>query len=274
MERSQGIMEAYSSKDYYNENGTLLLAKGVPINFKMLKKLQQYKAVDFADVTLDCEPGKMKCEEQANKLRERFQGANEQTLNQVSDILIKMVFESKQSPWWMFVNALSNYIDWLYTHSIDVAMISLMIAVELQYSEKTLREIGLGALLHDVGKLLIPKRILQKIEPLTEGEKLILRQHCELGMDSITGCSLPKISTNIILQHHERLDGSGYPNELNGGQISEYAKIVMIADAFDAITAGRPYKKAKGSEGALSILKNQNEKYSKEYLRVLDSLLK
>lgn len=268
-------MISFSSKDYYNESGTLLLAKGAPITLETLKKLQQYKdkGVDLSEVTSNCESEKKKYVDQTRKLKERFNVTNEHTFNLVSDILIKILFESKHKPWWMYINALSNYIDWVYTHSIDVAMISLMVAVELKYSKKSLLELGTGALLHDVGKLLIPKRILQKTQPLNEVEKMILSQHCELGMDSIAGCSLSEASTIIIIQHHERLDGSGYPNKLKAEHISEYAKIVMIADAFDAITAGRPYKKAKGPEQALSILKNQDEKYSKEYLTVLEAIL-
>lgn len=266
-------MISFSSKNYYNESGTLLLAKGAPITLEMLKKLQQYKEVDLSEVTSDYKLEKKKYVEQTQRLKERFNVTNEQNFNQVSDILIKILFESKHKPWWMYINTLSNYIDWVYTHSIDVAMISLMIALKLEYPKKSLLELGTGALLHDVGKLLIPKSILQKTQPLNEVEKMILSQHCELGMDSITGCSLPEASTDIILQHHERLDGSGYPNKLKSEHISEYAKIVMIADAFDAITAGRPYKKSKDSERALSILKNQDEKYSKKYLIILEDIL-
>lgn len=262
-------MISFSSKDYYNESGTLLLAKGAPITLETLKKLQQYKEVDLSEVNLNCESERKKYAEQTRKLKERFNVTNDL----VSDILIKILFESKHKPWWMYINTLSNYIDWVYTHSIDVAMISLIIAAELKYSKKSLMELGIGALLHDVGKLLIPKRILQKTQPLNEVEKIILSQHCELGMDSITGCSLSEASTNIIIQHHERLDGSGYPNKLKTEHISEYAKIVMIADSFDAITAGRPYRKAKGPEEALSILKNQDEKFSNEYLEVLETIL-
>lgn len=266
-------MESVSTKDYYDTNGVLLLAKGMPITLKMLKKLQLYNAIDSGELTASRELETMRYSERAQKLKERFTGLNIQTVNQVSSTLIELIFESKQNPWWIYVNALSNRIDWLYTHSIDVAMISLLIAVELQYPSQKLRELGLGALLHDIGKLLIPKRILQKAAALNEVEKILLNQHCELGMDCLAGCTLSEAGANIIMQHHERLNGSGYPNHLKADQISEYAKIVMVADTFDALTAGRPYTEAKGAEEALRMLAHQNEDYEMEYVRTLDVIM-
>ncbi len=265
---------SFSSRNYYTENGTLLLAKGSPITIEMLGRLKQYKGIRFGEADTNLEAEKRKYQESTQRIARQFKGINEQTLHQVNSLLIRVIFQSKQKSWWMYVNALSHYLDWLYTHSIDVAMISLLIGVEMNYAEKALWELGLGALLHDVGKLLIPKRILQKLAPLNPPEKMILGQHCELGMDALAGCSLPEASTNIIIQHHERLDGSGYPCSLKGEQISEYTQIVMIADVFDAITAGRPYKKSKGPEDALLILNNQSEKFSKEFLEVLEAILR
>lgn len=272
MEGVDNIMENHSKKDYYSEDGTLLLAKGVSITSDTLRRLQQFNVVDEKKAAANHASGKKIYIEQARKIKDRFKGTDKD-FNQASDILTNILFESKQKPWWIFINALGNYIDWIYTHSIDVAMISLMMAVELQYTEKDLCELGLGATLHDVGKLLIPKRILQKVAPITEVEKMILRQHCELGVESVSNCSLPEASAKIILQHHERLNGNGYPNKLKAEQISEFAKIVMIADAFDAITAGRPYKKAKGTEETLLILKAQKGEYEKKYLLALEAIL-
>ena len=90
-------------------------------------------------------------------------------------ILCNIIFESKTEPWWIHVNALGNYLDWLYTHSIDVAMISLMMAMKMGYSHEELWGLGLSALLHDVGMLLVPKPIWEKTEPLDEIEISYIR---------------------------------------------------------------------------------------------------
>ena len=132
-------------------------------------------------------------------------------LDKPAGILSKIIFESKSEPWWIYVNALSNYVAWLYTHSVDVAMISLMITNQLGYAEDDLLNLGLGTLLHDVGKLLVPKSIIEKPGALSEAEMMIIKQHCDLGISSIERFDLPKAYTDIILYHPEKMDGSGYP---------------------------------------------------------------
>jgi len=195
-------------------------------------------------------------------------------LEQPRKILNAIAATAKTEPWWICVSTLSSYVDWIYTHSIDVAVISLMLASEMGYSQKELWDIGVGAFLHDLGKLLIPTTILQKTGPLSSMEMTYLRQHCELGVSSLAHFGLPKDCTDIILQHHERLDGSGYPKGLKGDAICRNAKIVMIADVVDAIISGRPYRPFQGMDKALGVLRNDSEKYSQEYVSVLEQILK
>ena len=164
-------------------------------------------------------------------------------------------------------------MDWLYTHSIDVAIISLMMAVELNYKDKELWNIGLGALLHDVGKLLIPKSIIQKPGPLNHVEKVYIWQHCELGRCSLEPFNLPRECTDVVVQHHERLDGSGYPKGLKGNEICLNARIVMIADAVDAITSGRPYREPQTMDNAIKILRDNERKYSQDLIDLLERIL-
>ncbi|WP_242954759.1 HD-GYP domain-containing protein [Desulfitobacterium chlororespirans] len=204
---------------------------------------------------------------------ERYKLTDDQVLNQASVLLANIVFESKRKPWYMYVTALGNHIDWLYTHSIDVALLSLMMAMESGVSQELLWDLGVGGILHDVGKLLIPKKIIQKRTDLSDIEKEILQQHCELGVECTVDSAFPILSQDIIAQHHERLDGSGYPNQLQEGQINEYVKIVMIADAFDTITAGRPYRKTVGVEEALAYLEDQEGAFSRKYLEILKNIL-
>lgn len=258
-------MDVISPKDYYNEQGILLVAKGIPIPLKKLEAIQE----NYPTVQKESEL----CVEQTEKLKIRLATINGQILSKASEILIKIMFESKQKPWWIHINALSNRLDWVYTHSIDVALISLMMGIELNFSEKDLFEVGIGALLHDIGKLLIPKDILEKLEPLTKEEQAIFAQHCKLGLDCTAGCSLTESSTNVIIQHHERMDGSGYPNALKEDEISEYTQIVTIADMFDAYTAPYPYENPKDLNESLALLKAEEGKYSAKFLAVLERVI-
>lgn len=267
------MLEQLTKEDIYDRNGKLLLAKGqkmTDVVITRLKRLGCYKpetAINF-DAKQSAATSPI-----AQAFGERMNIRNDHILEYPNKILGTIIFESKTKPWWIYVNALSNYVDWLYTHSIDVAIISLMIAVELRYNDEGLWNIGLGAFLHDVGKLLVPKPIIQKCGPLNDMEMVYIRQHCELGMSSLEPFYLSKECTDIVLQHHERLDGSGYPKRLKGDEICRNARIVMIADAVDAITSGRPYKQPQEMDAAIKILRNDKEKYSQELITLLEKIL-
>lgn len=265
--------EHLSKEDIHDRNGILLLGKGQKMTNKIIRKLKilgSYKPEE--PINFDAKQN-MVSSPIVQAFGERKNIRNDRILEYPNMILSTIIFESKTKPWWIYVNALSNNMDWLYTHSLDVAIISLMIVVELSYNDEELWNIGLGAFLHDVGKLLVPKHIIQKPGPLNDMEMVYIRQHCELGMSSIEPFCLPKECTDIILHHHERLDGSGYPKGLKGDEIYRNARIVMIADVVDAITSGRPYKQAQKMDEAIKILRSDEEKYSKEFITVLEKIL-
>lgn len=269
-------MEITAKKDIYDEEGRLLLSKGQIITDEIIAKLKRFglsepeEIIDVIDVNEEQHPV---LDPIAQAFQERKGIRNQHVLERPHQVLSTIIFESKSEPWWIHVNALSNHVEWLYTHSIDVAMISLIMAVELGYNEKELFNLGLGALLHDVGKLLIPKPILLKPGPLSDSEMLLVRQHCELGVSSLEGFDLPKQYTDVVLKHHERLDGSGYPTGLKADEIPLNVKIVMIADVADAITSYRPHRPAQDMDAALNLLKSEREKYDQELVALLKRVL-
>lgn len=267
------MSEYFTKNDIYDKNGTLLLSKGQKMTDAIIAKLKSLGSYKPEELINSDDKQSVVLTPISKAFGARMNIRNDRILEQPNKVLSTIIFESKAKPWWIYVNALANYVDWLYTHSIDVAMISLMMAVELGYSDDELLNIGLGAFLHDVGKLLVPKPIIQKPGPLTEIEMVYMRQHCELGMSSLEPFNLPKECTDIILQHHERLDGSGYPKALKGDEICRNARIVMIADAVDAITSGRPYKQPQEMEVAVKILRNDEEKYHQELITLLEKIL-
>ncbi|MFO1338360.1 MAG: DUF3391 domain-containing protein [Burkholderiaceae bacterium] len=121
----------------------------------------------------------------------------------------------------------------VYHHSLNVALMSMLLAKELKAPAEAVRLIGLGALLHDVGKADIPDRVLHKNSPLTKPELALLQQHCAAGVAIGRKMGLPPEALTIIEQHHEQTDGSGYPAGLDGAQMNLLARIVSLVNAYD-----------------------------------------
>jgi putative nucleotidyltransferase with HDIG domain len=135
-------------------------------------------------------------------------------------------------------------------HSQRVCRYSLEIARALGLSETQLKTIARGAYLHDIGKLGVPDGILLKPGPLTPDEWKVMQRHAQIGFDLVNGISFLADAAEIILTHHERFDGHGYPRRLKGAEIPLGARIFAIADTLDAITSDRPYRRASPFESA------------------------
>jgi HD-GYP domain-containing protein (c-di-GMP phosphodiesterase class II) len=150
------------------------------------------------------------------------------------------------------IRSMNNY---LYSHSVNVAIVSLVLGIALKLPKRQLQHLCIGALLHDVGKSFIPREILMKETELELEESLILQQHSTLGYKYLSDTyDLSAHSKMIVLQHHERPDGLGYPNKLTNDQINTLSKIVSIANAYDTLSAGRPNKKAMFPSDVLEFL--------------------
>ncbi|PWI15668.1 metal-dependent phosphohydrolase [Streptomyces sp. Act143] len=139
-------------------------------------------------------------------------------------------------------------------HSERVGQASMMIARELGMDEGRIEVLRFAGILHDVGKLGVPTRLLRKDGPLTPEERRIIELHPEYGHEMVRGISFLGEARAAVLHHHERLDGSGYPYGLVGAQIPESARVVAVADAFDAMTSTRSYSRARPVGTALEEL--------------------
>ncbi|GAA3375338.1 HD-GYP domain-containing protein [Streptomyces sannanensis] len=139
-------------------------------------------------------------------------------------------------------------------HSERVGRASVMIARELGMPEERLEALRFAGILHDVGKLGVPTRLLRKDGPLTPEERRVIELHPEYGHEMVRGIGFLGEARAAILHHHERLDGSGYPYGLSGSQIPEFARVVAVADAFDAMTSTRSYSRARPVEAAVAEL--------------------
>ncbi|MGW3204641.1 HD-GYP domain-containing protein [Streptomyces sp. NPDC001135] len=139
-------------------------------------------------------------------------------------------------------------------HSERVGQASVMIARELGMDDDRVETLRFAGILHDVGKLGVPTRLLRKDGPLTPEERRIIELHPEYGHEMVRGISFLGEARAAILHHHERLDGSGYPYGLVGDRIPECARVVAVADAFDAMTSTRSYCRARPVEVAVAEL--------------------
>ncbi len=148
-----------------------------------------------------------------------------------------------------------SFDDYTFGHSVNVCVLSIITALSLGYSEPKLKELGVGALLHDIGKTKIDKEILNKPGDLTPEEFNEIQRHTEYGFNILREyMEISLLSAHIAFQHHERWDGNGYPRGLGGLDIHQYARIVAVADVYDALLADRPYRPAYNVNQALNIL--------------------
>lgn len=153
------------------------------------------------------------------------------------------------------LSTISSFSGAMYQHSINVAILATAVGMSIGYNQQQLMELGIGALLHDIGKIQLPQEMLNKTEHWTLEEMDIAKQHAMLGFNILRKQPhISLLSAHVALQHHERLDGSGYPQGLKGSQIHEYAQIVGICDVYDSLTTPRPWRKRFMPQDALEYL--------------------
>ncbi|PZD94662.1 metal-dependent phosphohydrolase [Paenibacillus sambharensis] len=132
---------------------------------------------------------------------------------------------------------------YLFNHSVNVAILAGIMGIAKGYNRNQIEELGIGALLFDIGMTKVPQELLSKNTPLTLEERAVVERHTVDGFDMLrTHHDISLLSAHCALQHHERYDGTGYPRGLKGEEIHEYAQIVAIADVYDALTSPRTYR--------------------------------
>ena len=167
------------------------------------------------------------------------------------------------------LNSIKTFDNYTFQHSLDVSIVAIMMAKKFGLPEKRLRELGIGCLLHDMGKVLIPVDIVNKPGKLTEQEFVIMKSHPLIGYELTKGVSsIGLLPPHVALQHHEKQDGSGYPRGLTGNNhlkidmiprtIHLFGNIVAVADVYDALGSDRPYRPALPPEKVFSIIREMS----------------
>ena len=153
------------------------------------------------------------------------------------------------------INALKTSDEYTFKHSVDVATISMLLAKTLGLSSQQIYEIGVAGLMHDLGKTMIPLEILNKPGRLDDKEFEVMKQHPVFGYRIVKSHQEFNESVALaVLQHHEKINGKGYPLGANAQQINPYAKILSVADIYDALVTERPYKSAFSQRDAVEMI--------------------
>ena len=176
-----------------------------------------------------------------------------QATNQIADSLMEAINENDAIA--VDISSLKTSDEYTFKHSVDVASMGMIIAKNRGLSPKEVPQIGVSGLLHDLGKSRIPNEILNKPGRLTEEEFEVMKTHPVLGYNMIK--DKPELSTATklgVLQHHEKMNGNGYPLKLQGDQITPFARILSVADIYDALVTERPYKDAFSPRDAVEMI--------------------
>jgi len=196
-----------------------------------------------------------------------------ESINLVAEELLENILANK--------NILVNLVDiksmdnYTYQHCVNVAILSLIIGIGLKLPKKDLINLCVGALVHDVGKVFVPKEITNKKGPLTSPEYGLMKEHPKKGYDYLTQqYELNSVCKIITLQHHERVDGNGYPEGLKTDKINYLSRIVSIADVYDALTSDRSYRRAMFASDALEyIMANAGSMFDYEMVVIFTKLI-
>ncbi len=173
------------------------------------------------------------------------------------------------------INELKTSDEYTFKHSVDVATIAMILAKQQGLSKNDIYNIGVAGLLHDVGKTKVPNNILNKPARLDDNEFEVMKQHSIFGYRMVK--DKPNFNEAIsiaVLQHHEKINGSGYPLGVGAKQISTYAKILSVADIYDALVTERPYKPAFSQRDAVELIMSMTHELDMRAMRsFLESMI-
>ncbi len=180
------------------------------------------------------------------------------TTNNIADTLLSAIQENDAMA--IDISTLKTSDEYTFKHSVDVATISMIVAKQMGMTDTEIHEIGVAGLLHDLGKTKIPLEILNKPARLDDDEFAVMRQHPVFSYRMIK--DNPDLSDEIklaVLQHHEKINGKGYPMAVSGAKISPYAKVLSVADIYDALVTERPYKSAFSQREAVEMIMSMTQ---------------
>lgn len=231
-----------------------------------LEKIEKLKVADKAKVTLSASVKERVSTGIQFLYSDTTSPSFSNTASNIAQNLMQAITENDAVA--MNIDALKVSDEYTFKHSVDVATMGMIIARKSGLSEKDVYQVGVAGLLHDVGKSQIPNEILNKAGKLTEEEFSIMKKHTVFGYNILKEKSdLPTEVVAGVLQHHEKINGRGYPLKLTEKQISPYAKVLSVADIYDALVTERPYKKGFSPHDALEMIMALTDELDLNYMR-------
>ncbi|MFD2114840.1 HD-GYP domain-containing protein [Paenibacillus yanchengensis] len=251
------------ARTIFQENGNVLLGEGVELNDRYIQRLR-HLGIDYLFVedgkTDDIHPEEIISEEtrrqavrEIHNVMHSFKDAQDvkgrviepdmgrKFRHTFSSIMTDL---SNRSTMLINLETIHSTDAYLFQHSFNVAVLSSIVGLAKGFNRNQLEELGVGALLFDIGMSKVPAAIINKKGPLTKDEMEIVQAHPKEGFNILRKHGdISLMSAHCALQHHERFNGSGYPRQLEKDEIHLYAQIVGLADTFDALTSNRPYRK-------------------------------
>jgi putative nucleotidyltransferase with HDIG domain len=261
-----GMRLAY---DIYSIDGQLLLRKGTIIDQKYLGSLTK-QGIDYVYIMSASSTGSLAkrqlgdiYEESLTTVKTFMTGAklgeplNRAEITETVDVLVEHVFEDINIFGQLML--MKDKDDYLFTHSVNVSLLTILISRWLKCSEQVTRQAGLAGLLHDIGKVCVLEEILNKPGRLTDEEFEEMKKHPVLGYNMIAQYDWlePEVKS-AVLMHHERIDGSGYPLGVRGDGVTLLGRMVAVADVYDAITSTRVYSARETPFKAAEVLREES----------------
>lgn len=277
------------SEDVYASDGKIIAKKDTILNYDIIANISNHHVLEVKVYEKEAEPeiegvaydkdnenekyfDKIRRSEQFKKFKASYDeniidikdGLNDVVTNNSpidTDKLIEgtqHILEDNKNSLQIFdmLHSMRQFDDLTYVHCVNVALISSIIGKWLGYGDEDVKILIISGLLHDIGKLMIPNEILTKPGKLTDDEFKIMKQHVNLGYEKLKNQNIDMRIKEACLLHHEKCDGTGYPFRLKGDSIPAVAKIIAVADVYDAMTAARVYRGAMCPFEVIKIMYN------------------
>ncbi|MCH5138574.1 HD-GYP domain-containing protein [Clostridiaceae bacterium UIB06] len=268
--------EEVLAKNLFDGYGRIILSAGTILKLPYIEKMRRsgycyiyIKDEQFEDVKYDSNIEDLK-QKTIRRLPNIFQNiidgnreSLKESLKTIDDLMDYIIEEADIST---NLYEISKYDEYTYIHCVDTGIMSIILGRALNWSKADLKELGISSILHDIGKIEVSEKLINKKGPLTKEEFEEVKKHAAYGYRILKNADI--VSDNIlegVLQHHERVDGNGYPLGIKGDKINKFAKIISLCDVFTAISANRSYRKAFNPNEAYEyILANVNRMFDEE----------
>lgn len=244
------------AKPIYTNNDLILLSQGIRIKTSYIQKLKELgieylfiedemsKGIEIVDFINERTRGE--CKREVKNVLEKFSTSGRVEMDAIAKIAQQIINDILSNEDVIVnISDIRRDDEYTYSHCVNVCSLSVLTAIKRGYSVEKARELAIGALLHDLGMALIPQDILKNDGELNDAEEELYQKHVIYGYDGVKDEKwLSGIAKVVILTHHERIDGSGYPFGWKGDRLHDSAKIVAVCDTFDTLTNNRNYKKS------------------------------